>query len=123
MLLHVAAGLREAIIGEHLLAGGDVRHQPIEDHAPGFIFVEAEIQEVVQEASALRHAQGHGVVDAASERIGCVRSVGGFTAEERYEVARGRETHTHHLGILGEIDQFIDGPGVETGGTLDRHFV
>ena len=123
VLLHVAAGLREAIVGEHLLAGGDVRHQPVEHHAAGFVLVEAEIEEVVQEASALRDAERDGVVDAAGDRIGRAGCVGGFAPQERHDVARRGEAHAHHLGVFRGVDEFVDRAGVEAGGPLDRDLV
>ena len=120
MLLHIAAGLREAIVGEHLLAGGDVRHQAVEHHASGFVLVEAEIKKVVQEASALRDAERDRIVDAAGDRIWRARCIGGLAAQERDDVARRGKAHAHDLGVFRLIDQFVDRAGIEARRSLDR---
>ena len=123
VLLHVAARLGEAVVGEHLLAAGDMRHQPLEHRPPRLIGIEAEVEEVLQVATALRLAEGDGAVDPAGEHVGRTGRIGGFVAQERDEVARCRKAQAHHLWILGLVDQFVDRTGIESLRPRDRDLV
>jgi hypothetical protein len=69
-----ARRLGEAVVEEAEAAAGDVGHQAIKDPAARFIGVEAEIEEVPQEAAALRdaeavHAVDRGLAVGAAQRV------------------------------------------------------
>ena len=53
----VAAGQAEADVGGHSPCACDMRHQPVEHDAALQILVEAEMEEVAQEAAGLRDAE------------------------------------------------------------------
>src|SRR3984893_1376986 len=57
VLIGGTAGLAEAIVGEGLLAAGDMRHQSFEHRAAGLVGIEAEIEIVLQITAALREAE------------------------------------------------------------------
>jgi hypothetical protein len=73
-MARVAAGLAEAQVGGGEAAAADVRQHAVEHHPAVQILVEAEIQELAQEAAALRLAIGIGVTDrvvaARGQRVG-----------------------------------------------------
>lgn len=89
VLLNVAARLPEVVVDEGHLAARDVRHQTFEYDAAGLILVEVLVEEIPNDAAALR--------DAESDRIletGCrerVLGVGPFVAQKRHDVAHGDE--------------------------------
>ena len=120
MLIGGAAGLREAEIGEGPLAAREVRHQAFEHHAPGFVRVEAVIEEVVQVAAGLRHAEADRTVDPAGEHIRRTRGIRALVAQERHDIARRRQSEADHLRVLGLIDELVDRAGVEAVRPRDR---
>jgi len=66
----------------------------------------------------LRKTEPDGAVDPAGEGIGGPCRVGGVVAQERNHVTGRSETETHHLGIFGRVDEFVDRAGVEAIGRL-----
>src|ERR1700737_5432529 len=82
MLVGRPAGLAETIIGEGLLAAGDMGHQSIEYGAAGLVGIEAEIEVVVQIAAALRSTESNSAVDPAGEGISGPCRISGLVAKE-----------------------------------------
>src|SRR5919202_485268 len=64
-----------------------VREHPVEDRPARLVEVEPEVEEVAQEAPALRHPEGVGAVDAPGARVavtlGAVAQVGGGVAHRQ----------------------------------------
>ena len=71
--------------------------------------------------AALRQAESDRPVDPPSEGIGRTGSIRRLVAKEGNDVARGRKAQTHHLRVLGDIDEFVDRASVKTFRPLDRN--
>lgn len=80
-MTRVAAGLAEADVCRHPPRTRDMRHQAVEHHAAREVLVEAEIEEVAQEAAGLRDAEADGAADrrmqAVQQRIHAASRRGG----------------------------------------------
>ncbi len=63
MLGRGAAGHAEAVVGEHLAGPGDMAEDAIEDAPALAVAVHAELEEMPQEAAALRHAEADRMAD------------------------------------------------------------
>src|SRR5262245_18410506 len=91
----VPRGLRETMIEETQPAARHVRHQAVEHLSPLLSHVEADVQEVAEEASALRHAEAVGPPDrrlALPVPQGIALRI--VVAQKRKEVAHGGVTES-----------------------------
>src|SRR5262245_58638475 len=100
-----------------------MRHQPFEHHTPSLVRIEAEIEEIVEVAAALRRAEGDGTVDPAGKNVGRSARIRRVVAQERDEVAGRSETEPHDPRILGLVDELVDRAAVEAFRPSDRDLV
>src|SRR3984893_9360879 len=80
-----AAGHAEAVVGEHLAGAGDMAEDAIEDAAALGVAVHAKLEEMPQEAAALRHPEADRVTDFRPLQNQWV--VGALVAQKRDKVA------------------------------------
>src|SRR5262249_18812125 len=106
----LARRLREAVVKLAVLATGNVGDETIEDHAVLLILVQAEIQEVAQEASTLRHAKTVSILQVTSATI-ALRSRA--VLQEGPEITGGEQATPDHGCARGRIDHLVDFAGYE----------
>src|SRR5258708_22071248 len=98
--LEHAVGLRPAEVERDAPAGDDGPRTVVR-LAPGFVLVEAEVEELPQVVARLRNAASDDPFDAAGERVGGAEVVLRFVPEKRRDVAERGEAHAQHVRILG----------------------
>src|SRR5882762_11191692 len=84
--LEHAVGLRPAEVERDAPAGDDGPRAVVR-LAPGFVLVEAEVEELPQVVARLRNAASDDPFDAAGERVGGAEVVLRFVPEKRRDVA------------------------------------
>src|SRR5687768_5952607 len=88
----------------------DLIEDPVEYLAAAFVFIEAFVDEVAEEAAGLRHAPADGIRDARRRiALRC-----GRVLEEADDVARAGQANTDDARIAGAINDVVDQSGFET---------
>src|SRR5262249_30284770 len=87
MLAVGSAGLRKAIIEDASAGSADPVQHPVEDRLPALAFVEAEIQEVAQEARRLREAVRINELRVSGQRVGSAAVVRRSVTQKRGEIS------------------------------------
>ena len=106
--MRVARGLGEAMIEAAAPGAGGVHEHTVEDLAPGFVGVEPLVEEVTQEASALRDTGGDGGGDRKLRA--------GVVARRGDDVAHRSEADADDDGVARAIDQLVDLAALESAG-------
>ena len=118
-MARVAAGQAETDIGRHPPRAGDMRHQPVEHDAALQVLVEAEIEEVAQEAAGLRDAEADRAADgrmqAVEQRIGRRR----IAAQEARDIAHRGKAHAEQRRIARRVGDLVERAGIEAVGPRD----
>ena len=112
--LHVGAGRRESTIQVDD-ARGDVRVAAVPHDASGLVLIETEPDKRAQERAGLRAALRDPPAHHARHRIGRARRVGFLVAQERVQIARGREPDAEHERILHGVLELVEACGIDTG--------
>jgi hypothetical protein len=116
-----APGLRPAVVHVDAVAARDPLHQAVEDFPARLVLVEAEVAEVVEQASRLRGDLGVDALHVAEERIRRAEVVRRVVFQERVEIPHRRESHARDLRVLRGIRELVDVVGDEVArGELDR---
>ena len=108
VLVAVARGLREAVVERAAPGPGHLDEDAVEDAPPLLVLVAALLEEVAEEAAALRDAVAQGKRDAR-QRV--LRS--GLALEEADEVARGGEAAAGDARVAAAVDDLVDAPRLE----------
>ena len=108
VLVAVPRGLREAVVERAVPGSGHLDEDAVEDAPPLLVLVEALVEELAEEAAALRDAVAQGEGDA---REGVGR--GGLVLEEADEVARGGEAAAGDARVAAAVDDLVDPPRLE----------
>ena len=95
----------------------------VEDDAASHIFVEPLVEQVAEEAAALRNPDGDGRARSALEREWALVAdrVGSFVAQKGDGVPDGRESQPHDDGILRPVHELIDRSAIETRWAFDSN--
>src|SRR5262245_40531236 len=108
MLAVVPRGLGEAVVEETEAPAGDVRNQAVKDLAARLVGIEAQVEKVSQESSALRNTKA---VRALDRRLAvCQQGVllARVVTQERHQVAHGGKAGPLHNRPLGLADQLVN---------------
>ena len=104
-----AGGLSEADVEFAHFAAGDVgQHSVKDDAAGGFVPVQAQVEELAEEASALAASVGVGAAQGAGERVDGAGGVGRFVAQPGGDVPRGQQAEANYRGVTGFVADAID---------------
>src|SRR3954452_21191598 len=96
-----------------------MRQQRVEHHASPLILVEAEIQEIAQEAAGLRDTEADGTADRRMQSTEEWIRRRGVAAQERRDVAQRGKADAERGGIARGIGELVDRAGVEAVGPDD----
>src|SRR5205085_12390411 len=97
MLCCGAAGHAEAMVGEHLAGPGDMAEDAVKNAAAPGVAVHPELEEMAQEAAALRHAETDRMADL--EIVGRQRIAVPLVTQKRDEIAHRGEADAEHLWL------------------------
>ena len=112
----VLGGLPKAHVEFAARPASHVRDDPVEGRPVLLILVDAHVDVLSQEATALRSTHGVGVIYGTSQRVpSCNWSV----FQERDRVAHGDEPQSDDPAASGGVDQLVNPSRIETGGHVD----
>ena len=95
---------------------GDVGHYAVEGHPSLLVVVQPRVNELPEEAAALRRPEGVGVLDVPGARISVLlRRV----LQEGHDVSDRGEAQAYHGAAARRVDQLVEPPGLETLGHED----
>src|SRR5436190_8607446 len=97
-----AAGSREADI-QRLLADGDIRIAAVEDDASLFVLIESQMNEAAQVIAGLRVPLANDPLNLVAQKISGAGRVFGLVAQERIQIASGRESDSVNFGVLRSV--------------------
>ena len=104
---HVPARQRKPAVQVDV-STSDIRIRAVPYLASGFILVESQHDEQLQERSRLRAALGDRPVDAACERVRRSCRVLLLVPEEGIDVSRRREPHAEHERIFRDVTKLVN---------------
>ena len=103
----IARGLREAMIEAAPAGAGDVRPQSVEDPVALFVGIEAIVEELAQEAAALRSAEADGALHLA------------LLLHISDVIADGGGSQARNGGVLAGVNHVVNAARFEAGGVFD----
>src|SRR5439155_12124201 len=106
-----APGHTKAVVGEDLAGARDMAEDAVEHRLAGLVGIHSQLEEMAQEAAALRHAERQRVADPARprhERVGNAAVIGAAITEERDQVAHTGITDAKDLRPDRLVPQLID---------------
>ena len=116
MLQLVARLLTKAVVERAAAGAADLVEHTIKHDASSFVFVEALVDEVAQEAAGLRDTPADGACDARQR----ITFGGAGVLEEADDVAGAGETNANHARVAGAVDHVVDQPRLEATVERDR---
>ena len=108
MLAMGAARLGESVIEKSPTRASQPAQDSIEGRLALFIFIEAEIQKVVNEARGLRRREGVDVGHSASERVRRAEVIRLRAPQKSYEVAQACKGEARDQRVFRSIGEFVE---------------